>query len=598
MRTLRLLSPILIPLFLYGCGGGGADQESAVSKLTASQDCIGCHADALSPGTGQAIVDEWQASAHNTGNGAGCADCHEPAPGHPNLCDTCHGGGGKPAGDEVSRNPDAAGKCLKCHGLSFPNDVMIRLAPQHFGNMTASSANNSYRASYVSSAYVGKCRKCHNPHNPTSALKQARQWAESGLGNTLAGAFRYDFKTRGTSQPAATTVQSYCVRCHTTTGFINFVSPDANGLRFNDLHAWGGASDKTKQMINCDACHDNGKGSSYSFTVRYVPPVTTYYNYSAANGPVSLKVTGVPVNFPDFGASNVCVPCHAGRGVGKVIKDAAALGLDFRNASNVPAVHNRSAAATLSQLDGYEFPGKNYASAAYQHSQIGIGNTRGTGSRGPCVGCHVQGEFSHEFLPVRLDPATQVITEITSPTCGKCHDGSFQQVWDVASLQARRDGYSASLAILNLLRSYPNGALTVGALKYPTIAPNKNPNWDVFSPGNGANTMGAAFNYSMLVADPAAFAHNSLYARRLIYDSMDWLSNGQFDGDVEAAINAATLVPSTNAATKGYVSLRNPITPVYYFTSQPPSAATSAIFAQVKADAINYLLGGPGGGRP
>jgi len=598
MRTLRLLSPILIPLFISGCGGGADPQLSAVSKLVASQECIGCHAEALSPGTGLIISEEWQASTHNTGNGAGCADCHDPAPGHPNLCDSCHGGGGKPTGDEVARNPDAAGKCAKCHGLSFPNDIMLRLAPRHFGNMTASSANTSYRASYVSSAYIGNCRFCHNPHNPSGAMAKAKQWAQSGLGNTLAGAFRSDFKTRGTSQPASTTLQSYCVRCHTTTGFINFVSPDANGLRFNDQHSWGLATDKTKQVIACNACHDNGKGASYSFAVRKVPAVTTYYNYSAANGPVSLKVTGVPVNFPDFGASNICVPCHAGRGVGQVVKAAAARGLDFRNASNVPAAHNRSAAATLAQLDGYEFPGQNYANPGYLHSSIGIGNSYGTGSAGPCVSCHMKGEESHEFMPVTLDPATGVITSITSPTCVKCHDGAFQQAWDVASLQSKRDGMSAALAILNLLRSYPNGALTVGASKYPTVAPNKNPNWDVFSPGNGANTMGAAFNYSLLVADPAAFTHNAVYAKRLIYDSIDWLSNGQLDNDVEAAINGATLVPSTVAATKGYVALRNPITPAYYFTSQPPSATTDAIFAKVKADAISHLLGSPGGVRP
>lgn len=591
MRIIRLLSPILIPLFTYGCGGGGEPQTVAVSKQAASADCISCHIDASSPGTALAIVEEWRASVHNTLDGAGCADCHDPAPGHPNVCDSCHGGGSKPVADEVTRNPDAAGKCAKCHGLAFPNDVMIRLAPQHFGNMTASSANTSYRASYVSSRYIGNCRSCHNPHNPTGAIAISKQWAKSGLGNTLSGAFnRYEFKTMGTSQPASTTLGSYCARCHTTTGFINFVSPDANGLRFNDLRAWGVASDKTKQAINCDACHDNGKGASYSFAVRTVPAVTTYYNYSAANSPVSLKITGNPVNFPDYGLSNVCVPCHAGRGVGKVIHDAAALGLNFSSA-NSPGAHNRFAAGTISQLAGYEIPGRSYAAAGYQHGSIGVGNNYGTGIDGPCIGCHMQGQHSHEFLPVTLHPTTLVITGITSPTCLKCHNGSVAPAWDVASLQAKRDGFSAALAMLNLLRYQPGTA----TLKYPTPAGlKKNPNWDTFSPGNGANTMGAAFNYSMLVGDPAAFAHNAVYAKRLIYDSIDWLKDGQLNNDVEAAINAATLLPTS----AGTVSLKNPITPAYYFTSQAPSTTTAALFAAVKADAVNYLLGGPGGGRP
>jgi hypothetical protein len=602
MRLKSLLFLSLVTLSFTGCGGGDPSQTgsgtSGASKLAQSQSCMStsCHGAMTSPGSGGVIADEWRASTHNTRNGAGCADCHEPDAGHPNLCNKCHGGGGY----GVTKNPDQAGKCGKCHGLNHPQDIMMTMSPQHFGNMTASQANTGYRPSYLASRYIGNCRGCHNPHDTSSAMPQMHQWAASGFGNTAASAFKSDFKTRGTSQPAASAGQgqSYCVCCHTTTGFINFVSPDAQGVRFNDQHAWGSASDKTKEVLGCDACHDNGKGGSYGYAIRSVPQVTTYYNYSAANSPVSLKITGKGVTFPDLGASNVCVPCHVGRGVGQVIFDAAALGLDFSNANSVATPHNREAAATMAQKDGYEFPGRNYANPAYLHNSIGMGNSRGTGSRGPCIGCHMENGPSHQFLPVTLNPSSGVITAITSGTCVKCHDGSFQPAFSVASLQAKRDGFSAALAILNLLRSYPNTATTVGASKYPTVAPNKNPNWNVFSPGNGANTMGAAFNYSMLTADPASFAHNALYTKRLIYDSIDWLSNGQLDNDVEAAINAATLIPSTAAATKGYVSLKNPITPAYYFTSQAPNATTAAIFAQVKADAINYLLGAPGGSRP
>ena len=57
--------------------------------------------------------------------------------------------------------------------------------------------------------------------------------------------------------------------------------------------------------------------------------------------------------------------------------------------------------------------------------------------------------------------------------------------------------------------------------------------------------MGAAFNYNLLHHDFGAFAHNSLYAKRLIYDSIDWLNNKAMDGDVKAALGV--LYPTTTA---------------------------------------------------
>ena len=107
---------------------------------------------------GALIGNEWLASAHNLRNAAACADCHEPDAQHPNQCYTCHGG------TAVTKNPDLAGKCAKCHGPSKPSDAMMALAPQHYGYSTASALPAARRASYVSGQYQGRCRACHNPH--------------------------------------------------------------------------------------------------------------------------------------------------------------------------------------------------------------------------------------------------------------------------------------------------------------------------------------------------------------------------------------------------------------------------------------------------
>ena len=604
MQLKNIVAPILLSMIITGCGGGGDPQLTAVSKQAASQDCISCHAEELSPGTGKSIISEWQASTHNTKNGAGCTDCHEPALGHPNLCSSCHGGAGTPAGYEVTWNPDAAGKCGKCHGYLLPNDIMMTLSPQHFGNMTASAANTRNRASYVTSRYVGHCNYCHNPHDTSSAMPQARQWANSLL-STKGTAFN---KLQGTTVPASQIQgQSFCVRCHTTTGFINFVSVDASGLRFNDLHAWTPAGDKTVEVIGCDACHDNGRGSSYSYAVRNVPAVSLYYNYSA-NTTQPLKISGSPTLFPDFGRSNVCVPCHAGRyDIGNTIKKIEALGLDFTNAPALQGGHNRLAPLTISQNGYYEFPGLNYENPGYLHRSVGVGNSRGTGNSGPCVTCHIANGGGHLFYPVSFSSPGKIISEITSKTCVKCHDGSFQPTWTPETLQAKRNGYASSLAILGLLRNYSSSTKVPGTAKYPKGTTNgktnANPDWTVFAPGAphaGANTMGAVFNYSQIVADPAGFVHNSLYVRRLIYDSIDWLHDGVLgNNDVEKAIEGATLAPSTAAKTLYYVSLSYQLPGgTAFITSQPPSADTTLAFRKVKTDAINWLLGGTGRGRP
>ena len=68
-----------------------------------------------------------------------------------------------------------------------------------------------------------------------------------------------------------------------------------------------------------------------------------------------------------------------------------------------------------------------------------------------------------------------------------------------------------------------------------------NTNWGVGQAG--ANTMGAAFNYSLFVKEPGAFHHNPSYARQLILDSIDFLDNGQFDDSV-STLAVPTLLAS------------------------------------------------------
>ena len=57
---------------------------------------------------------------------------------------------------------------------------------------------------------------------------------------------------------------------------------------------------------------------------------------------------------------------------------------------------------------------------------------------------------------------------------------------------------------------------------------------DTDTTGNttGKNNMGAAFNRSFLMNEPGAYVHNSKYAKRLIYDSIDWVDDNELNYSV------------------------------------------------------------------
>ena len=366
---------VILLTALTGCGSGTGSSEFA-SSIAASQQCISCHSgnsSAISPVTGGLIVDEWKRSIHSTANAAACVDCHGPAHNHPNnssLCSTCHGGSNTVEARFL--DPDGTLQCDRCHASS---STIRPLAAPHFNNIT-SPANaestglkrNGYPASFVTSRGIGKCRNCHNPHDPTSNMQRNIEWAESGHGSMNGEGWRhYDFKTRGTAGAVpATSYASDCVRCHTTTGYINYVTSN-----FTDIHAWGNVADKTKEVLQCNACHDK----SYNFSSqRTLGAITSYYNYSSINK-IRLLVSHT---FPDVGKSNICMCCHTGRESGLTLAALAALpssGPMFVNYSTQKFInsHYLTAGATIFGISGYEFPSLSYDDPNfYAHKKIGV----------------------------------------------------------------------------------------------------------------------------------------------------------------------------------------------------------------------------------
>ena len=281
-----------------------------------------------------------------------------------------------------------------------------------------------YSAGYAvlrGTPYESDCRWCHNPHN-NNVTEQHREWSESGHGEVNAEPYvHYDFKVYGTDNASPQTAAiTDCVRCHTTTGYLNYINSG-----FNDVRPWGakrGADGKPvvvagltvpisnqKQVIYCNVCHQNGNGndSAYGYRMRKVPQVTGYYNYNiAATIPANPRLIINSFVFPDVATSNICVACHSGRENGVTLQkafEAITNPSDYNNISFINS-HYLAAGGNVFKAIGYEFTkqyGRSYNKPddPFKHDQVGMNNTSGTGNDGPCVTCHLRPR-RHNFLPV------------------------------------------------------------------------------------------------------------------------------------------------------------------------------------------------------
>ncbi|MGB9079823.1 MAG: hypothetical protein WCD00_00895, partial [Desulfuromonadaceae bacterium] len=479
----------------------------------------------------------------------------------------------------------------------------------HYGDPNASvryAGFAGYTASYISTNYIGKCRKCHNPHDPTSNIEYNRTWAESGHGDVTAGSRRSrDFKLSGTSEAVNLTFGSVCVRCHTTTGFINFVES-----KFTDVRPFGSDTDKTKEVTGCDACH-----SSYNFKVRKVDTAKIYFNFSGVtqvstgNPGGHAKIQNNSITFPDLGTSNACIPCHAGRGVGSQIKLLSDMGIDFSKI-NSPGAHDFSGAALLTAKSGYEFAGKDYVSGV--GANTGHDTAGSSSGKGPCITCHmnkVTKSDSHTFKPVIHDtvrfsqytdsstwskfysvsftsPSALKISSITSQSCNTsgCHIGLNE-----TDLNTDKEGYVSALAALNqwlrLVRNVPVGAPAAPECVDTTNAPRLLTKWNYY--GTGPDLMGAAFNLSMFNNEPGAYVHNPLYAKRLVYDSIAYLMLA------ESKTNVADAIQSLVGSTRIYYAAKSGKTAGVAMLCSDYTPGPVAITQQQADAAIKWLYGSP-----
>ncbi len=491
-KSLTLLLGTAAMLAMYGCGSdnreSNLDQQSATFQASAA--CISCHATRMNTivNTGTPIVEEWKKSAHNLRSGASCVDCHTNS-GHPN------------GGSIVKLVQDT--QCATCHtttSLGYP----------HFANYTTSLA-----AQYVSQTDAAgvQCRQCHNPHDTTSLIQYNKDWAESGHGNVGYVPGNASASSVNSHYPWTTASRDACSKCHTTSGYKNFLATGTAPFLSNN---------KKNEAIMCSACH-----TDYSWARRAAGVQTLEYTYNAA-----------AITLPDAGDSNLCMVCHSGRGNGQSARSTRFAGHHAPTGADLFAEYTHL---------GYEFAGLDYTKKSYfKHDTIGIAD-----GSGPCVSCHMKATNSHTFEVVTKD-ANGVITAIKSQAvCDTCHTSTPMTA---AVLEEESAGYQEAGTLLkaylrNTITNYHNYAI-INSSNAPIDSTGKKYAAAPVPAGSVDIALmpdvdyGAFQNWNLPTEDPGGYAHNRIYVKRLLFDSIDALDNGVLDGSI--TINA-TLYPKAAA---------------------------------------------------
>jgi hypothetical protein len=511
-------------------------------------------------------------SAAVSGQFVMCTNCHE-------LLDSTG----------TTTNPSPA------HLTTTPTGTKYTITDTHFatpGNWPGGTGANTIWINGYAMDFADEkvCTTCHNPHKPAT---QNREWAQSAHGDknpyNLNSAQTGYFSGAWAHYNWSLASRAACQRCHTTTGFAAYADALRTGNTAAAAAIEGGTAPPLAEnaafkpeMLECNGCHTDNKG-----TLRNPGARTANYDY-VSGGKTYARVSHT---YPDLQGSNVCMACHTGRESGETIhglNDAALLSagtissFNFGNSSFINS-HYLSAGGQVFTVTGYKFDGRPYNnSPEYRHDKIGTPSTLqlspyvNTGSNGPCIGCHMSRpnkNGNHLFLPVsRSTTSIGQITGIASEVCFNCHGPSSTLILDMVreqkiqytgALEALKDQLELKLNFFfapynpyfytgtytltpsacsdNVsVKNWQTGGTTSASGVYPTCTVTGNNDG---TPGTGQNNMGAAFNFNLLEHDPGAFVHNRMYAKRLIYDSLDWLDDGVMNYSVGATLDA--LDPAT-----------------------------------------------------
>ncbi len=317
--------------------------------------------------------------------------------------------------------------------------------------------------------------------------------AALGAGST-AGPFagHYDFSS-------GTVFGRVCERCHTSTGASNYLSePDNYVPADNDLsHVDSGQH----EMIYCWACHSNAESGELRD-----PGSLTLLTIFGAN----MQYDGADVVIPDQGSSNVCLGCHGGGDNMEAARSTRFAGHHVQAGGSLfnEAIHM-----------GSEYPGQDYTNGYYHHPDIGSDD-----GSGPCVGCHMASDDTKNHTFSIVDEAGNVNPQ-TKTFCDTCHTPGASYEITTAKLDEERTGYQEAGEILEEVLANAIGYTNDWATDFSAE--------DVTDPVAVPDDVYYAYQNRLYIEDePGGYAHNRIYLKRLVFDSLKMMMDGTLVGDI------------------------------------------------------------------
>ncbi len=332
-----------------------------------------------------------------------------------------------------------------------------------------------------------------------------KDWQTSPHNDVKSTAFTY------WNNSEAKTVPVTCAKCHSTTGYQDFLGVDGSAAGKVDKAAAIGTT------VECVACHN----------------ATTVAKTSVVF-PSGIEIA-------DLGGEAVCMECHQGRqsaiSVNKLISDTFKLtDKDFDTVVKpmVAVVDGKTVTTTFGFLNIHY-----YAAAATQYGALAKGGYE-------YKGLSYDGKFEH---PAPYNTCTGChnshTLEMDLKACATCHAG-VAKAEDLAKIRMAgslmdydgdgdaKEGVSAELTGLKekLMTAVTAYAKEVAKAN---IVYNKDahPYWFTDANANGKFDEGekaystwtprllmAAYNYQVASKDPGGFAHNAKYVIQLTHDSI------------------------------------------------------------------------------
>lgn len=467
-----------------------------------------------------------------------------------------------------TKGPNSTNPCFDCHNHE---------ATTNTGNLTRNSAGKyvlntelatTIYTDWASSGHAGK-------------LLTAKYAAQDAYPKKSDGTYdRSVGMTDAVMAAGVTTTSGYawvshggdaassCNQCHTATGAANYLSsPSTYNYASNDFtHRASGQ----REVLYCWGCHTNaGKGTVYT---------PGAISMTIAGGS-SYTMTSYTVTFPNVGSTNICISCHSGRNFGKTINDAT-----FTNSltnDSLVTPHHATAAGTMYVKSGFTAfidPATAIGTSTYgasltssedggaltsTHRKLGTTSINGDShnpsffvagnldSGGPCVVCHMSSKNGKKGHSLTIDG--NAFTEV----CSKCHSSegtttltaaNFKTVFVEEQAVPYKNGLALAAQLLETKYKIYVSKNTDGNYTYSTFADtaggtSSTKNWvrasvtgvTQLSTADAKKLMGAAYNLYLLGnADQAAYVHARTYARRLLYDTIDFLDDGVINLSVGA----------------------------------------------------------------